>query len=134
MEHNLYLGGSGCRCFQTGRNEHMKSEAKKRLLSAYRERKVVGGVFAIRNTDHGKRLIDSTVDLHGSRNRFDFMKKTGSCYHLKLRGEWSGNPPFVFEVLEELEKGETQTDSEFAEDVKALRELWLEKLRDERFY
>jgi hypothetical protein len=112
----------------------MKSETRKELLSAYRERKVIGGVFAIRNTNHGKRLIDSTSDMQGSRNRFDFMKRTGSCYHLKLRGEWSDNPPFVFEILEELEKGETQTDAEFAEDLKILRGLWLDKLRDERFY
>lgn len=112
----------------------MKSETRKALLSAYQERKIIGGVFAIRNTNHGKRLLDSTGDMNGSHNRFDFMKRTGACYHPKLRVEWSDNPPFVFEILEELEKGETQTDSEFKEDLKTLRELWLDKLRDEQFY
>jgi hypothetical protein len=112
----------------------MKSETRKELVSAYLERKVVGGVFAIRNTEHGKRLLNVTSDVQGSRNRFDFMKNTGVCYHHKLRREWSDNPPFVFEVLEELEKGETQTDSEFDGDLETLRELWLDKLRDGEFY
>ncbi|MDR0434936.1 MAG: GIY-YIG nuclease family protein [Gracilibacteraceae bacterium] len=112
----------------------MKSKTRKELLSAYRERKVIGGVFAIRNTNNGKRLLDSTGDMQGSRNRFDFMKKTGACYHHKLLDEWSDNPPFVFEVLEELEKGEAQTDPEFTGDLKTLRELWLEKMQDNDFY
>ncbi|MDR1604583.1 MAG: GIY-YIG nuclease family protein [Gracilibacteraceae bacterium] len=112
----------------------MKSETRKGLVSAYRERKVVGGVFAVRHTKHGKRLLNVTSDVQGSRNRFDFMKNTGACYHHKLRSEWSDNPPFVFEVLEELEKGEAQTDAEFKNDLETLRELWLDKLRDEEFY
>jgi hypothetical protein len=112
----------------------MKSETRKELASAYRERKVVGGVFAIRNTEHGKRLLNVTGDVQGSHNRFDFMKNTGLCYHHKLQSEWSDNPPFVFEVLEELEKGEFQTDSEFKADLETLRELWVDKLRGAEFY
>jgi hypothetical protein len=112
----------------------MKSTAKRELLTAYRERKVVGGVFAVRNTAHGKLLLDVTTDMRGSRNRFEFMKKTGVCYHHKLRNDWSDAPPFVFDVLEELEKGKTQTDSEFADDLGTLKELWLEKMRDSDFY
>jgi hypothetical protein len=112
----------------------MKSETRKEIVSAYRRRKVVGGVFAIRNTEHGKRMLNVTNDMRGSRNRFDFMKNTGICYHHKLRGEWSDDPPFVFEVLEELEKGETQTNSEFDDDLETLRELWIDKLHGEGFY
>jgi hypothetical protein len=112
----------------------MKAETKKELVSAYKERKKVGGVFAIRNTTHGKRLLDVTSDMQGSRNRFDFMKKTGSCYHHKLRSEWHDNPPFVFEALEELEKGATQTDSEFSDDLEVLQAIWLDKLHGEEFY
>jgi hypothetical protein len=53
---------------------------------------------------------------------------------MKFQKEWSGNPPFAFEVLEEIEKGETQTDIEFQADLSALKELWLEKLADTELY
>ena len=38
-----------------------------------------------------------------------------------------GAASFSFAVLEELQKNETQTDREFAEDVQTLFELWQEK-------
>ncbi|MDR1194176.1 MAG: GIY-YIG nuclease family protein [Peptococcaceae bacterium] len=112
----------------------MRSETKKELAAAYRSREVVGGVFAVRNTIHGKILLEATADLQGSRNRFAFMKRTGSCYHLKLQAEWSETPPFEFEVLEELAKGPTQTDGEFKEDLETLRTLWLEKTGADNCY
>jgi hypothetical protein len=107
---------------------------KKALRTEYANRTVTGGVFAVKNTETGKMLVDATADMQGSRNRFAFMKKTGSCYHLKLQKEWSGNPPFAFEVLEEIEKGETQTDAEFKADLSALKDLWLEKLAGVELY
>ena len=39
-----------------------------------------------------------------------------------------GRMHFSFEVLESMEQGETQGAREFREDVKALEELWKEKL------
>ncbi len=39
----------------------------------------------------------------------------------------SGASGFSFEVIEEIERNETQTDREFSDDVNTLLELWLEK-------
>jgi hypothetical protein len=112
------------------------SDRRKELKAQYKERKVIGGVFVIRNTETGKPFLDATTDLQGSKNRFAFARQTGNCTDLKLQGDWAkhGASAFALEVLEELVKTETQTDAEFAADVKCLKAMWAEKLADKDFY
>jgi hypothetical protein len=112
------------------------SDRKRELKAQYKERKVIGGVFVIRNTATDKLFLDATTDLQGSKNRFAFAQQTGSCTDLKLQGDWAkqGASAFALEVLEELPKGETQTDAEFAADIKCLKEMWAEKLAGKEFY
>jgi hypothetical protein len=111
-------------------------KTKKELQAEYKERKVIGGIFVVKNTLTGKILLDSTQDLQGSIHRFEFSKKTGSCVSMKLQRDWKpiDAPPFVIEVLEELEKSSTQTDAEFKSDLRTLKEIWLEKLADAVLY
>lgn len=40
----------------------------------------------------------------------------------------------MFEILEELEKKESQTDREFDQDLQTLLDLWHEKWKDKNFY
>ena len=105
-------------------------------MEAYKERKVIGGIYAIVNSQNGRMLLLSTCDMQGSKNRFEFAKRTGSCINLKLQNDWQeyGNTAFDFTVLEELSKKETQTDKEFEDDVETLQELWTEKLRGKDLY
>lgn len=115
----------------------MKSnESKKDLQIQYKERQIIGGVYLIRNTQNNRLLLEAAVDLRGSKNRFEFAQKTGSCVHMKLQEDWlkQDNSHFVFEVLEELKKGATQTDADFRADVNLLKEIWQEKLSDEHLY
>jgi hypothetical protein len=107
----------------------MKSEARRRMLAAYKERVALGGVYAITNAATGKKLVEATQSLAGSRNRFEFSQATGSAVSLRLQRDWDtyGPESFTFEVLEELERGETQTPQEFLTDLKMLKEMWLEK-------
>jgi hypothetical protein len=107
----------------------MDSACKREKKAAYREREVVGGIYAIRNTASGKLLLQSTADMAGSRNRFAFSQQTGSCVSMKLQRDWAvyGKAAFVWEILEELVKKETQTEGEFSEDLRALKALWEEK-------
>jgi len=100
------------------------------------EREMTGGVYQIKNTQTNKILLETAVDMKGAKNRFEFAKNTGSCVYLKLQKDWSEQESgqFVFEVLEELKKGETQTDAEFKADIQLLMELWRDKLSGADFY
>lgn len=113
-----------------------ENNRKKELRAQYGEREVVGGVYIIKNTLNNKLLLDSAADLQGSKNRFEFAQKTGSCVNVKLQRDWTkqGSSQFVFEVLEEIKKGETQTQKEFGADINLLKEIWREKMSNESFY
>ena len=111
-------------------------KAKKDLQAQYKEREIIGGVYSITNTSNQKILLVATTDLPGRKNRFAFSQTTGSCVEIKLQSDWNryGSGQFVFEVLEELKKGESQTAEEFKADVAVLETLWLDKLSDRDFY
>ena len=46
-----------------------------------------------------------------------------------MREEWNqyGADSFSLNILEEITKGENQTDQEFSEDIALLLEIWNEK-------
>jgi hypothetical protein len=104
--------------------------ARKELKQLYEQRKIVGGVYLIKNTQGEKALLEATTDLRGSKNRFSFSQKTGSCVDMRIQDDWKkyGADAFVFEVLEEHEKGDSQTMEEFQSDISVLKDLWAEKL------
>jgi hypothetical protein len=114
----------------------MKGEDKRQMRAAYKDRVVIGGVYAITNTVTGKRLVECAQSLASMRNRFEFSQSTGAAVSLRLQDDWSmyGAESFTFEVLEELEKGETQTPREFASDLKTLKEMWLERADASELY
>lgn len=114
----------------------MSGTSRKELTAQYKERKVVGGVYAVRNTINNRLLLGSTADLQAAMNRFDFAVKTGSCVDPKLQKDWSAQngEGFTFEVIEEIEKNEAQTDAQFRADIGLLREMQIEKLDSELLY
>jgi hypothetical protein len=114
----------------------MEKKSKKELLAAYKERKIVGGICAIKNTVNGKQLISAVTDLQGSKNRYEFSRATGGCLDLRIQKDWEeyGNEAFTFVILEELEKKDTQTMKEFEEDIKMLKDILLEKLDPNMIY
>lgn len=111
-------------------------KTKKELATEYKERKVIGGVYIIKNLQNNKILLEASFNLQGSKNRFEFAQKTGSCVNKKLQQDWNkhGCMGFVFETLEELERKDTQTEEEFREDIELLKEMWMEKLEGKVYY
>ena len=112
-----------------------KAERKKLIQNAV-ETKVVGAIYAVKNTVNGKVLIDVTGELQGTINRFEFLKQMNDPFSMKLRADFVklGKEAFVLEILETLDKKPEQTLQEFKEDLKLLKEMWLEKFDRELLY
>lgn len=114
----------------------MKPQNKKDLLAAYKQRKQIGGVYAVTNTKTGRSLVLASAEISGIQKRYEFAEMTGGCFHPKLQrdAEAYGNGAFTFAVLETLEKKDTQTDKEFADDLDMLLQLRLEQYEKQQLY
>lgn len=114
----------------------MDKQRKKDIQAEYKAKKESGGVYAIRNIVNGKTLLLTTTNLQGSRNRFEFSQKTGSCESPKLTADYRlmGNGAFKFEILETLEMGDEQNYESYVKDLKILQSLWLEKFDADKLY
>lgn len=111
-------------------------DRRKELREQYKARKVIGGIYRILNTVNGRFFLQSTTDMQAARNRFQGVNRSDVCTLPPLQRDWRefGAAAFVFEELDWLEKGAEQTDAEFKEDIKALLELWEDKLPPELRY
>lgn len=111
----------------------METRSKKELKENYKSRVVVGGIFGIKCLGNDRIWIKSTKDMPGQKNRFGFAVATNSCPEPGMLGEWKqyGAKSFSFVVLEEIEKGEIQTEQEFSDDVATLLEIWIDKQKEE---
>ena len=107
----------------------MEKLSKKELKENYKNRTVIGGVYCIKCNGNGYMWIKSTTDMAGQKNKFEFSISTHSCLEPRMYKEWEqyGAEAFSFVILEEIKKGEIQTEQEFADDVDTLLEMWMEK-------
>jgi len=69
--------------------------------------------------------------MQGIKNRFEFSVSINSCPETCMIKAWNqfGASAFTFEILEEMQKKETQTDREFSDDLNTLLEIWTENLK-----
>ena len=119
-----------------GRDRTMHEQSRKNLREQYKERTVVGGVFAIKNSANGRLYIDSTANLGGAQNRFEFMRHAGISFHFRLQEDWTryGVDAFYFVILDELVKKTDQSDAEFMTDLNGLKGLRLQDYTDDLLY
>jgi hypothetical protein len=105
------------------------SNKKKELTKDYKQNHRPMGVFQIRNTVNGKVFVAGALDLPGIMNSQKFQLSMGGHRTKTLQAEWQqyGAESFVFEILDEITP--TQNPGyEYREELKAMQELWLEKL------
>ena len=114
----------------------MNKAERKKLVQEAMEAKVEGAVYAVKNTQNGKVLVDATAELQGTINRFNFLKQMNDPFSMKMRADFMemGRDAFVLEILETLEKKPEQTLEEFKEDLKLLKEIWIGKFDSSLLY
>lgn len=88
-----------------GRLGVVGKEDRKAAVAAYKERKSVAGVFAVRCAAAGAVWVGGAPDLDKIRNRIWFQLKMGGCPHRSLQAAWNAHGPesLAFEIVERLE-------------------------------
>ncbi len=85
----------------------MKNERKKAVIAAYKERKVVAGIYAVRCKATGQRWLGSATNIATIENRIWFGLRLGTSPHRDLKAAWQAHgPDFVFEEIERLAEEE----------------------------
>lgn len=107
----------------------MDKTKRKELINAYKSKPAVGGIYCVECLGNGQKWIKPSFDIESSRSRFLYSIKINACPEPSMQRAFLefGATSFSFTCLEELKKGETQTDREFEDDIKTLYEMWLEK-------
>lgn len=87
----------------------MRDEEKRAARDAYKERKSVAGIFAVRCVPTGQVWVGQSPNLGSAQNRLHFMLKFGNDDLSGLKEVWTtlGADSFTFEELEQLEEEET---------------------------
>jgi hypothetical protein len=102
---------------------------KKALRREYKENARPMGIYQVRNTVNGKVLIGTSVDLPSILNRQRGELRLGGHRNRALQQDWNehGAEAFEFEILDTLPPSD-RPSYDPSGDLKALEELWLEKL------
>ncbi len=97
--------------------------------AAYKERKPVAGVYALRCPLSGEVWVGRTPDLEKVWNRIAFTLRGDASPHRALQAAWNGHGAgaFVFEVLERLE--EEELDFARESTLKERTALWRARLK-----
>jgi len=82
----------------------MKSTDRKAAVAAYKERKTVAGIYAVRCAAGGEQWVGQAPDVETIQNRLWFTLKLGSNPCRSLQAAWTahGAAGLSFAVLERL--------------------------------
>jgi hypothetical protein len=86
----------------------MRTDERKAALSAYKEREVESGIYAVRCEASGEVWVGSSPDLSKIQNRLWFTLRQGTNTHRSLQTAWNahGAEAFSFEIVERLDAEE----------------------------
>lgn len=104
---------------------------RKARIREYKETPRPAGVFRVRNTLASRSLLESSPNVPGGINRAEFELENGSHSDKELQKDWDelGSDAFEFETLDLLEPSD-DPGADLPEDLRVLKELWIEKLVD----
>ena len=107
-----------------------KMKSQQEIKREYKERKKPAGVFQVKNTENGKVLLGSSLNLEGPLNSHKFMLTIGRHRNEALQKEWNEYGPthFVFEILEVV-KFTDDPNFNLNDELTLLEQIWLEKLQ-----
>jgi len=102
---------------------------RKALTRQYKETPRTMGIGQVRNLTSGKVLLIAGLDLPSLLNRHKAQLRLNAHSVKTLQADWNaqGADNFAFEVLDTLTPVD-KPDSDPAADLRALEEMWLEKL------
>ena len=101
---------------------------RKALIREYKETQHPMGVYRVRNTATGQCTIDTSLNLPAMQNRIQAQLRFGAHKDQALQDAWNriGPEAFEFEILDTISPPD-QPDYDPAEDLKTLKEMWIEK-------
>lgn len=87
----------------------MSKEFRKTAIAAYKERKVVAGIYVIRCSTLDRKWVGLAPNLSTIWNRFLFELRNGSCRCHTLQSAWNsqGEDKFLFEEIEPFEEDDS---------------------------
>ena len=102
---------------------------KRALKQQYKETARPAGVYRVRCVSKDRSLVGSSVNVEAILNRHRAELRMGGHRNRDLQRDWNevGEEGFAFEVLDTLEPRD-EPGYEQARELKALEELWLERL------
>ena len=114
------------------------ADRRRELRAEYEQRATEPAVYVLRNGVTGRALLASALDLRAARNKLEFARATNLAGALDGRltadvREY-GIEAFELEVLDVLDVKPEATRAEIMADLRALEDLWREKLAGEPLY
>ncbi|HEY5208233.1 MAG TPA: GIY-YIG nuclease family protein [Stellaceae bacterium] len=87
----------------------MKGAERKAAIAAYKEKKTVAGIFAVRCAASGQIWVGKAPDLSTMQNRIWFTLRQGNHPDAGLQRAWNGHGAdnFAYEEVEALAEEET---------------------------
>lgn len=111
-------------------------QERKRLVELYKQTRKTAGVYGIRNTQTGRVLLGSSLNMHGPLQRHRSELSWGSHRCRALQEDWNrlGAEAFAFEVLDTVDPKLEGLERDAA--LRALEQAWLARLQplSERCY
>lgn len=107
----------------------MDKQSRRDALQAYKEKKTVAGIYAIRCAGSDQVWVAGARNVESQQARFWFGLKNGGHINTAMQSAWTthGADSFSFEILETIDD-EAMTPMGIADQVKARERHWLAAL------